>query len=481
MVRLSLPIFIIGECNLSASLVHKQRGAILGFLRDREYFRLLFKIALPIALQQFLMSSINMVSVLMVGQLGEVPVAAFGLANQIYFLLNLLLFGITSGSAMFTAQLWGKRDIANIHKVLGLALSMGLAAAFVFLLIAEFFPQWALGIYSKDPAVITMGSEYLRVIGLSFLFYAISFCYAIILRSTGEVRIPLIVTFTSLSVNTLLSYMLIFGKFGLPVLGVQGAAIGVLFSRFLECSILLWISYAKRTPVAAKLRELVSYDLAFTRRVLRLVLPVVANEMLWSTGTTVYSVVYARMSTEAIAAMNIVNSIDQIAFVVFIALGHACAVLVGNRIGAGEKQRAFNYAARFEFLGIVGAIGVGLLVLLSSNSILSLYKVPPAVIDYAHRVLTILGLLLWLRASNMILFIGILRSGGDTHFALVMDGVIIWVVGVPLAFIGAFVFHLPVYWVYLLAMSEELTKGILGMYRFFSRKWIHNLAEKVAV
>jgi putative MATE family efflux protein len=465
---------------LSTSLVGKQRGTLIGFLSDREYYRLLFKFVMPIALQQFIMSSLNMVAVLMVGQLGEVQVAAVGLANQIYFLLNLLLFGITTGSAMFTAQLWGKRDVANIRKVLGLALSLGLAAALVFVVIAEVFPQWALGIYSKDPAVVSMGSDYLRVIGLSFVFYAISFCYAIVLRSTGEVRIPLIVTFTSLSVNTFISYILIFGKLGLPALGVQGAAIAVLISRALECGVLLGIAYAKDTPAAAKLHELFSYDLPFARKVLRLVLPVVANEMLWSTGTTAYSVVYARMSTNAIAAMNIVSSIDQIAFVIFIALGHACAVLVGNRIGAGDKQEAFRYAARTEFLGIIGAIGVGFLVLLSSSSILSLYKVPPVVIDYARRVLIILGLVLWLRASNMILFIGILRSGGDTHFALVMDGVIIWVVGVPLAFMGAFLFHLPVYWVYLMAMSEELTKWALGMYRFFSRKWIHNLAETVA-
>jgi MATE family, multidrug efflux pump len=472
--------FLNGEINLSTSLVGKQRGTLIGFLSDREYYRLLFKFVMPIALQQFIMSSLNMVAVLMVGQLGEVQVAAVGLANQIYFLLNLLLFGITTGSAMFTAQLWGKRDVANIRKVLGLALSLGLAAALVFVVIAEVFPQWALGIYSKDPAVVSMGSDYLRVIGLSFVFYAISFCYAIVLRSTGEVRIPLIVTFTSLSVNTFISYILIFGKLGLPALGVQGAAIAVLISRALECGVLLGIAYAKDTPAAAKLHELFSYDLPFARKVLRLVLPVVANEMLWSTGTTAYSVVYARMSTNAIAAMNIVSSIDQIAFVIFIALGHACAVLVGNRIGAGDKQEAFRYAARTEFLGIIGAIGVGFLVLLSSSSILSLYKVPPVVIDYARRVLIILGLVLWLRASNMILFIGILRSGGDTHFALVMDGVIIWVVGVPLAFMGAFLFHLPVYWVYLMAMSEELTKWALGMYRFFSRKWIHNLAETVA-
>jgi putative MATE family efflux protein len=464
---------------LSISLDRKRRSVLFNFFSDKEYYRRLIKIALPIALQQFIMSSLNMVGVVMIGQLGAVPVAAVGLANQIFFLLNLMLFGITSGSAMFTAQLWGKRDIPNIRKVLGLALTLGLVAGAIFLVIAEFFPAGALSIYSADMSVIALGSDYLRVIGYSFLLYAISFCYSAVLRSTGDVQTPLFVTFTALSLNTLLSYVLIFGKLGLPSMGVHGAGIAVLVARIVECCSLLLLTYRKDSPAAGKLREMFSYNLDFARKVLKPVLPVVANEMLWSMGTTAYSVVYARISTDAIAAMNIVGSIDQMALVLFNAIGHACAVLVGNRIGAGEDEQAFRYAARTEALGIMGAVGIGSIVLVSANSVLSLYNVPPTVIDYAHRALTILGLFLWLRASNLILFIGIFRSGGDTRFALVLDGLIIWVVGVPLAVMGAFLFHLPVYWVYLLVMSEELTKWLLGVYRFFSRKWIHNLAKTV--
>ena len=172
-----------------------------------------------------------MVGVGMIGQLGAAPVAAVGLANQIFFLLTLMLFGITSGSAMFTAQLWGKRDVLNIRKVLGLALTLGLIVATFFLIIAEFFPEQALSIYSKDPIVIALGSDYLRIIGFSFILYAISFCFSAILRSTGDVQTPLIVTMTALSLNTLLSYSLIFGKFGFPALGVQWAAIAVITSR----------------------------------------------------------------------------------------------------------------------------------------------------------------------------------------------------------------------------------------------------------
>ena len=459
--------------------VRNNLGALVGFFNDREYYRRLIKVGLPITLQQLIMSSLNMVGVVMIGQLGAAPVAAVGLANQIFFLLTLMLFGITSGSAMFTAQLWGKRDVLNIRKVLGLALTMGLIVAAFFLIIAEFFPEQALSIYSKDPVVIALGSDYLRIIGFSFILYAISFCFSAVLRSTGDVQTPLIVTMTALSINTLLSYSLIFGKFGFPALGVQGAAIAVITSRVVECAGILFLTYRKKSPAAGKLKELFSYNLVFARRVLKPVLPVVANEILWSLGITAYSVVYARMGTNEIAAMNIVASIEQMAFVLFQGIGHACAILVGNRIGGGDEEQAFRYAARSLALGILGGVLIGSVILASRELVLSLYNVPPTVIDYAYHVLTIVGLLLWLRASNMILFIGIFRSGGDTRFAFILDGIIIWVVGVPLAFTGAFIFHLPVYWVYLLVMLEEFTKWLLGVNRFFSRKWIHNLAQTV--
>ena len=464
---------------MTLSLARKHRQALIAFFTDAEYYRRLIKLGFPIALQQLIMSSLNMVSVVMIGQLGAASVAAVGLANQVFFLLNLLLFGITSGSAMFTAQLWGKKDVLNIRKVLGLSLTLGLIAGVAFLIIAEFFPDFAIGIYSKDPEVISLGSDYLRVMGFSFILFAISMSYSAVLRSTGDVKTPLFVTITSLSLNVLLSYGLIFGKFGFPLLGVHGAAIALLAARAAECVVLIWLTYRKGSPAAAGLKELFCYDLSFARKVLKPALPVIANEVLWSTGISAYNVAFARIGTDAIAAMNISASIDTLAFTLTFGFGHACAIMVGNRIGEGDHPMAFRYALRTLALGMLTAVVIGSVILASSSSILTLYKVSPLVIDNARHVLLIIGLLLGLRASNMILFIGILRSGGDTRLAFILDGVIIWVVGVPLVFIGAFVFHLAVYWVYLLAMSEELTKWAFGMYRFFSRKWIHNLAQTV--
>ena len=188
---------------------------------------------------------------------------------------------------------------------------------------------------------------------------------------------------------------------------------------------------------------------------------------------------YGRMGTASYAAINIVSTVEQVAFVLFIGIANATSVLIGNNIGAGKEERAYTYAGRSLGLGIVGGMLMGIILQLVKAPVLSLYNVSPEVIENAGYIINIVSLLLWVRVNNMTIVIGILRAGGDTRFSLFLDGIIIWLVGVPVAYLGAFVFHFPVYFVYLCAMSEEATKWFLGIHRYFSRKWINNLAAQV--
>lgn len=450
---------------------------LLDFYNERSYFDNLRRIALPIIAQQFILSALNMVGVMLIGQKGETAVAAVGLANQVFFLLNLVHFGIISGAAMFTAQFWGKRDLPHLHRVLGLCLILAISASLIFLALGEFFPDRILGLYTRDAAVIALGAGYLRIFAWTFVFFAVTFSYALVLRSIGDVTTPTTVSVIALGLNTLLSYGLIFGKFGLPELGVKGAATAALIARALECISLLAIIYRRRSPVAAPPAALFQFDLPFLRRILKPVLPVMLNELFWALGITTYSAIYAHIGTDSIAAMNIVATMDQLALVLFQGVASATAVLVGNRIGSGDHEEAFRYAGRSLGLGVLAGLLVGALLNLGKAPILALYNVSPAVIQDASRVVTIVSLFLWIRFNNMTIVVGILRAGGDTRFSLVLDGLIIWIVGVPLAAVAALVFHLPVYGVYLCAMSEETVKWILGLRRYWSRRWIHDLAH----
>ena len=301
-----------------------------------------------------------------------------------------------------------------------------------------------------------------------------------ILRSTGDVRLPVAVSVLSLFINAFLTYALVFGKFGLPEQGVNGAAVAIVISRVLECVILIFAIYIRKySPAAATISELMFFEWIYAWNIIRPVIPVALNEIFWSFGITTYNIIYARMGTDAIAAINIVSTMDNMAFIFFIGLGNATAIIVGNKIGAGNEEEAHKYAGRSIGLAMSLGLVVGGIVLLLRSPVLSLFNVSSVVLDDAYKIITITAMAIWMRASNMVIIIGALRSGGDTVYSLILDGFVIWLVGVPLAALGAFVLMFPIQWVYLMVLSEELTKFIFGLRRYYSRKWINNLAITV--
>ena len=457
----------------------KNLHALSAFRHDPEYLLEMRKIAIPIIIQQFMFSGLNMLGVIFVGQKGDVAVAAVGLAGQIAFILNLVHFGIISGAAMFTAQFWGKKDIPSLRRVLGLCLILAIAASLAFLSLSQIIPSQLLSIYSNDQAVIELGADYLRIFSWTFIFFAVTLSYSLVMRSTGDVKTPTVISVAALMVSTVLSYTLIFGKLGLPELGIHGAAVAAVISRVLECFALLLVAYIQKSPVAASLRELLGFDTNFFSRVIKPMLPVILNELFWSLGITTYNIIYARIGTTSFAAMNIVGTIEQMAFVVFFGVSNATSVMVGNNIGAGQEEKAHLYAGYSLYIAAIGGILVGAIIHFVKMPVLSYYKVSPEVIQNASNILTIMSLFIWIRVSNMTIVVGILRAGGDTRYSLFLDGIIIWIVGVPMAYLAAFKFGFPIYIVYLFAMSEETTKWILGIIRYRSRKWINNLAAQV--
>ena len=451
-----------------------QRVRLLG---DRTFYAAVMQIAVPIAAQQLVMNALNAVDVLMIGQLGEQAVAAVGLANQMFFLLSIFLFGVGSGSAIFSAQFWGRGDVANVRRVLGLALVLGVGGAGLFSLLAVLAPQAVLGLYSTDPAVIALGSRYLRVVGLCYVPTAVTTMYGIILRSTRNVRVPMAVSVAALSFKTVLAYGLIFGYAGLPALGVPGAAVATCIARCLECIAMLAVTYGRGLPVAARPGQMIGLPHGFLGRFVRTALPVILGELLWSLGITVYTGIYAHIGTESVAAVNIAGTIESIALVPFIGLGNACAVLLGNFIGSGDLDSAVTYARRFLALTILVALGVGLLIFAGAGKVLDLYRISSEAQRYARYILMVISGALWLKAANMMSIVGIMRSGGDTRFALFVDSGPLWLIGVPLALLGAFVLHLPVYWVALMVVADEATKFGIGLWRVSSGRWINNVVQ----
>jgi len=449
----------------------------LSFLRDKTFLRELLVIAIPISFQQLINASLNMLDVIMVGQLGESAIAALGLSNQVFFVLILLLFGTTSGMAIFTAQFWGKQEIDSIRKVLGMSLITAVGFALIFTLAAILIPETVLGFYTNDAEVIALGSGYLRIVGFTYVPMAIATTYIAVLRSIRLIRLTVIATVSALIFKTILGYCLIFGIGGLPALGVRGAAIGTASGWALELVLLLILIYTQKTPLAANPLTFFSFDMSFFGRVLKTALPAVLNELFWSFGITTYYAIYAHIGTDSIAAINVNATMEELGFVVFMGLGNACAVMVGNRIGARKKDEAYEIVRRVTILGVAFAVIVGVIIFLLRDVVVGLYDLSPSGVNNVRMLMLMMACTLWIRMFNFSVFIGALRAGGDTRFALLMEICSIWLIGVPAAYFGAFVLHLPVYLVYLMVALEEFAKAFVSGWRFRSRKWIHDLVN----
>ncbi|GAK58850.1 MATE efflux family protein [Candidatus Vecturithrix granuli] len=442
----------------------------------RQFYQTLVKLAIPVSIQNMISSSLNLVDTIMIGQLGAVEVAAVGLANRLFFVFILVSFAISSGTAIFTAQFWGKKDVQHIGKVMAIALTLIIAVSLIFSFGALVIPDLVMRIFTKDRLVISNGSTYLRVIGWSYLLSAVTMLYAFILRSMEQVKLPMYASTIALGLNTLLNYCLILGHFGFPALGVQGAAIATVIARVIEAAIILVSTYQKRYP-AVHLSDFLTIPRVLIKQFFVTTLPVIANEFSWVVGVTTYSIVYGHMGTAEVAAVNIVNPVEQISSGVFFGLASAGSVMIGNQIGAGHEKTAYVYAKRFALSGVIGAIFVGGLIWLNASRITSVFKVTPEIRMFAVNLLFVLSVVLWTRVFNTINVVGVLRGGGDTKFSMYMEIMSIWGVGVPLAFLGGFYWKFPVYWVFALVSLEEVLKMAVGLYRMHSGKWIHNLTH----
>ena len=445
-------------------------------LEDRSFISDLVRIAVPIALQNLVSSAVNMLDTVMVGRLGEAPLAAVGLGNQVFFLLVLFVFGITSGSGVFTAQYWGAKDVPGIRRTVGLSLSLAVGCAALFSVAGLAFPAGVIGLYSRDPDVIRLGADYLRVAALGYLPTAASFSLGLSMRSVERVRLPMVATIISLGLNAFLNWVLIFGMFGLPAMGVVGAAWATVISRVVELGILLVGSYARDYPTAEKLSELVSWDRLWVSRFMTITLPVIANEVTWSLGITTYNAIFARAGTPHIAAYNVSNTVSQLAMVLFLGTANAAAVMIGKKIGEKKKDTAELWARRFAFMAPMVGLVVGLSLIPLRFVLPLLFKLDAATLAQVSSMLVVLGLALPFKVFNLHVIVGICRAGGDTKFGFWYDLGGIWGIGVPLAALGAFVFGLPAWGIFLLTMTEEVVKSGFGLWRLLSRKWIRSVA-----
>ena len=440
-------------------------------MKSNGFYSSLVAIAIPISLQALLQNFVNMLDTIMIGQLGSVEIAAVGLGNQIFFILNMILFGITSGGGVFIAQFWGKKDLAGIRKSLGLMTIIAIFTAAVFTILGLFIPYKMISLYSPDQQVIQVGGTYLRYVCLSYVPTAISFSITLALRSTERVKLPLVCTAISLSVNVIANYLLIF----VAGLGVKGAAIATLIARLIELFILIIWSYSHKYEICGKIKELLSFNKNFIFKYIKIAFPVIINETFWGIGTSVYNAIFAHAGTNAFTAYSITGTISQLTWVFCMGFGNGIGVLIGKRIGEKKIDEAKTYAKRsMWFMPLIGAV-VGVFLVPLSKLLPVFFNVDQEIIKTATAILMILIFVYPFNSFCMNWIVGVCRAGGDTVFSAVAEIVVLWCVAIPLGYVAAFVLHLPAPMIYLFFCSESIVKAIIGAIRVLSGKWLHEV------
>ena len=443
----------------------------------KDFAHRLLQLSLPIMFQNLLNSSVSFVDTMMIGQIGADALAAVGLANQVFFLITLFFFGVSSGSSIFIAQYWGAQDIPSMHRTMGISLIVSSAGALFCSFISIAFPTEVMHVFTKDPQVVARGVQYLVSVGISYLFTAIVMTFSTALRSIGDTKTPLIASSIALTINVVLNYLLINGIWIFPRLEVVGAAIATVIARFIEMVLLLSFVYGKKRPVAASIKTMFSFSKAMLRKFFITCTPVILNEMFWSFGMTTYKIAYARMGIDVIAAVNVSESIQGLFFVALMGIGNATAIMIGNKIGENNIDLAKLYAKRCILISFtVGAV-LGLMLIGTSRWLPIPFNLNESLHAMTMHALIALGAVMSPKAVNMVTIVGILRSGGDTRYSLFAEMGGVWLIGVPLAFVGGLVLGFPLWGVYLLVALEEVFKLIISVTRIRSGKWIHRLTN----
>ena len=447
-------------------------------MNDRVFLSKTVKIAFPVAMQGMLNTVVNMIDTMMIGSLGATAIAAVGLANKVFFVMTLLVFGVVSGSGILAAQFWGNQDVKSIRKVLGLALVLAAGAALAFFLPAVLCPRAVMRIFTTGEETIRIGASYLVLAAFSYPFIAVSNTYVAMLRAVGQVKAPVVIRSVAILINIALNYTLIFGKFGAPAMGVAGAAAATLTARAVEMSALLGVVYLGRSPIACRPRELFGYPAGFVKKFFVTAAPVIGNEFVWGLGVTMYSLAYGRMGNGAVAAITVATTIQDIMAVLFQGLSAAASVILGNEMGAGKLAQAERDAKSFLILQFLLSVAVACLCAATRWQVIALYRVTGEVARDVSRCLLVFSLYMPCKMFNYANIVGVLRSGGDTRVCLFLDCSGVWLIGIPMAFLGGLVLKQPIWMVYAMVTLEEVYKAVFGYLRYRKKKWLRNLAAE---
>lgn len=453
---------------------NKSGGSVQAASSD--FYRRMFKMVLPIIIQNLLSAAVQSADVVMLNYVGQSSISAVSLASNYGSILFMVFYGLGTGATILCAQYYGKRDMRAIQVVQGIALrfSMGISVAFAAL--AMFAPQLMMRLFTNDPDLISIGASYLRCVSIAYICWGVTEVYLAVLRSIGKVTISTVLNVMAFSLNVVLNAVFIFGLFGAPKLGAMGVAVATSASRLIELSVCFVVS-AMSDDIKLDFRYLFAKNKPLFSDFVKLSLPALGNDIVWSVGFAMYSVILGHLGSDAVAANSLVVVVRNFGTILCFGMASAGGILIGNIIGENKMEEAREGAKKVMKLTVItGAIG-GLIVLASIPLMMRFASFSGQALVYLRNMLLINTYYVMGGAVNTTLIAGVFRAGGDSRFGFICDTIDMWVYAVPLGFFAAFVLKFPVMWVYFLLCTDEFVKWPWVIRHYLSGKWLKNITR----
>ena len=451
--------------------------------QPKGFYKHLFLLALPVIVQNFITTSLGFLDTFMVGLLGSDQMSAVTVANVPVFIIQLIVFGLQSGSSVLISQYWGRGDRESINRVMGIGFFIAGGASVLFAVILCAFPRQVLYLITNNATLVALAEPYLRIVGFSYILNSLSSIYIGMQRSIENPRFGMIVFATSMLCNTIGNYVLIFGKLGLPALGITGAAVATFLSRAVE--FVICFSYAFRCRTMPLMRQAIFRPgTDMLRRFLRYSAPVLLNETLWGTGFSMITVIMGHMagSSDLIASYTLAGNIDKLMTSGIYGIAAAVSVIVGKEIGTGNLKGVYNIGRALCFTSLVFGVGLGILeytmfVTLMRPYVMPLFSLSPFAEHLCGVMLMCYACAIPLHSFSSTMAVGVLRGGGDVNASLVIDNLPLWCGTLPLMALLGLVLKVPNEIFCLCLMVEYILKSPLGLIRLRSGKWIHDITR----
>ncbi len=446
-------------------------------IKDKYFYKTFFSLFSVVALQNIIVFSVNLADSMMLGAYSETAMSGVSLANQIQFLLHMFVNGAANGLAVISSQYWGKKDTPPIKKVFSVAFFAGVLMSALLMCIVLASPEGVLGILSDETAIVLEGAKYIRIMAFSYVIFAVTNILIALMRSVEAVSIGFYTSVLALIFNVGLNYCLIFGKFGFPEMGVEGAAIATLISRIIELIAVVIYVFAVDKRLSLKPSDIFSLEKSYIKDYVKAGLPLIGSGGSWGVAMTVQTAIIGRLGAAAIGANAVVSPIFQVVSVLYTSSGNASSVLIGKTVGENDIPRVKKYAVKLQIMYLVIGCISCLCLLLVRDAIISFYDVTPETAALSAVFINILSVTVIGSSYEAPCLCGIVSGGGDTKFVFKNDIIFMWCMVLPLAFLSAFVFNWPVAATFFILKSDQITKCLVAVFKVNRFKWIKTLTR----